>query len=278
MFQTAAHSQIIRDQTLGVEHSIVTPQEFRDLIEGGAIRGSNLFHSFLEFNVNEGQNVYFANPDGIANILTRVTGGSRSWISGTLGVDGPANFYLINPNGIHFGNNARLDVAGSFIATTADGIKLGQQGLFSATEPEQSNLLTIQPGAFFTNALRQHQARQRGLGGPPHSLLPQIRNQGNLAVASGQGLVLSGDLVTSTGSLVAPGGIVEINGSQIGLWDNASIDVSSPNGGGTVLIGTQQTSRTFIAPNVEISANAIAKGNGGRVILQADQITGFYGT
>lgn len=264
VFQTAAHSQIIRDQTLGVEHSIVTPQEFRDLIEGGAIRGSNLFHSFLEFNVNEGQNVYFANPNGIANILTRVTGRSRSRISGTLGVNGAANLYLINPNGIHFGNNARLDVAGSFIATTADGIKLGQQGLFSATEPEKSNLLTIQPGAFFTNALRQHQA--------------QIRNQGNLAVGSGQGLVLSGDLVTSTGSLVAPGGIVEINGSEIGLWDNASIDVSSPNGGGTVLIGTQQTSRTFIAPNVEISANAIAKGNGGRVILQADQITGFYGT
>ncbi|NEN95609.1 MAG: filamentous hemagglutinin N-terminal domain-containing protein, partial [Moorea sp. SIO3I7] len=98
VFQTAAHSQIIRDQTLGIEHSIVTPQEFRDLIEGGAIRGSNLFHSFLEFNVNEGQNVYFANPDGIANILTRVTGGSRSQIFGTLGVDGPANLYLINPN------------------------------------------------------------------------------------------------------------------------------------------------------------------------------------
>ncbi|AOY81032.1 filamentous hemagglutinin N-terminal domain-containing protein [Moorena producens JHB] len=278
VFQTAAYSQIIRDQTLGVEHSIVTPQEFRDLIEGGAIRGSNLFHSFLEFNVNEGQNVYFANPDGIANILTRVTGGSRTRISGTLGVNGAANLYLINPNGIHFGNNARLDVAGSFIATTADGIKLGQQGLFSATEPEKSNLLTIQPGAFFTNALRQHQARQRGLGGPPHERLPQIRNQGNLAVGSGQGLVLSGDLVTSTGSLVAPGGIVEINGSEIGLWDNASIDVSSPNGGGTVLIGTQQTNRSYIAPNVEISANAIAKGNGGRVILQADQITGFYGT
>ncbi|NEQ82492.1 MAG: filamentous hemagglutinin N-terminal domain-containing protein, partial [Moorea sp. SIO2I5] len=278
VFQTAAHSQIIRDQTLGIEHSIVTPQEFRDLIEGGAIRGSNLFHSFLEFNVNEGQNVYFANPDGIANILTRVTGGSRSQIFGTLGVDGPANLYLINPNGIHFGNNARLDVAGSFIATTADGIKLGQQGLFSATEPEKSNLLTIQPGAFFTNALRQHQARQRGLGGLPHSLLPEIRNQGNLAVGSGQGLVLSGDLVTSTGSLVAPGGIVKINGSQIGLWDNASIDVSSPNGGGTVLIGSQQTNRSYIAPNVEISANAIANGNGGRVILQADQITGFYGT
>ncbi|AOY81030.1 filamentous hemagglutinin N-terminal domain-containing protein [Moorena producens JHB] len=259
----AAYAQITPDQTLGAEQSKFTPQEFRDLIEGGAIRGSNLFHSFLEFNVNEGQNVYFANPNGIANIITRVTGSNLSQIFGTLGVQGTANLYLINPNGINFGNNARLDIRGSFIATTADGIRLGEQGLFSATEPETSNLLTIQPGAFFTNALRQHQA--------------QIRHQGNLAVGSGQRLILSADTITSTGSLRARAGRVEVSGSQISLLDNTAINVSGPNGGGTVVIGNQDTSRTFIAPNVEIRANAIAQGNGGRVIISGNEITGFYG-
>ncbi|NEO41539.1 MAG: filamentous hemagglutinin N-terminal domain-containing protein [Moorea sp. SIOASIH] len=81
----AAYSQITPDKTLGAEQSKFTPQEFRDLIEAGAIRGSNLFHSFREFNVNEGQNVYFANPNGIANIITRVTGSNISQIFGTLG-------------------------------------------------------------------------------------------------------------------------------------------------------------------------------------------------
>lgn len=86
-------AQIIPDNTLGNESSLVTPnatvkETLADLIEGGAIRDNNLFHSFAEFNIPEGNHVYFANPEGIANILTRVTGSNLSEIFGTLGVDG----------------------------------------------------------------------------------------------------------------------------------------------------------------------------------------------
>ncbi|NEP61821.1 MAG: filamentous hemagglutinin N-terminal domain-containing protein, partial [Symploca sp. SIO2G7] len=88
-------AQITPDTTLGSESSRVTPNvEVRgalaDLIEGGAGRGANQFHSFSEFNVQELQRVYFANPVGIENILTRVTGANPSYIGGTLGVDGGA--------------------------------------------------------------------------------------------------------------------------------------------------------------------------------------------
>lgn len=91
-----------------------------DLIEGGARRDSNLFHSFSEFNINNGQRVFFANPAGVDRILSRVTGNTQSNILGTLGVLGNADLFLLNPNGIVFGPNARLDVWGSFLATTAD--------------------------------------------------------------------------------------------------------------------------------------------------------------
>ena len=83
--QSPVSAQIIPDNTLGSESSIVTPGQLRDLIEGGAIRGGNLFHSFTEFNVNNGQQVYFVNPDSILNIFTRVTGVNPSDIFGTLG-------------------------------------------------------------------------------------------------------------------------------------------------------------------------------------------------
>ena len=83
-----------------------------ELIEGGAERGTNLFYSFEEFNVGDGQNVYFANPEGIANIFSRVTGRDVSNIMGTLGVDGGADLFLINPNGIIFSENAGLDLNG----------------------------------------------------------------------------------------------------------------------------------------------------------------------
>jgi len=89
------NAQLIPDDTLGAENSIVVPQEVRDLIQGGARRGSNLFHSFQEFNVDPGQQVYFTNPGKVDHILTRVTGTNLSNIFGTLGVEGAASLYLI---------------------------------------------------------------------------------------------------------------------------------------------------------------------------------------
>ena len=107
---TPAIAQITPDNTLGTESSRVLPNGAIDKIDGGALRDKNLFHSFKEFNINNGQSVYFSNPSGIENILTRVTGGNASNILGTLGVNGAANLFLINPNGIVFGENARLDL------------------------------------------------------------------------------------------------------------------------------------------------------------------------
>ncbi|MEC4986631.1 MAG: filamentous hemagglutinin N-terminal domain-containing protein, partial [Oscillatoria sp. PMC 1076.18] len=159
-------AQIIPDQTLDPENSIVNSvEELKDLITGGATRGSNLFHSFLEFNVNEGSSVYFANPDGIENILTRVTGSNISNIFGILGVEGTANLFLLNPNGIFFGENASLDIRGSFVASSAAAIQLGENGIFSATNPENSTLLNVDINALFENGLTALTAQQNQIAG-----------------------------------------------------------------------------------------------------------------
>jgi len=148
-------AQIVPDNTLGAEGSVVTPnvniQGIQgDQIDGGATRGANLFHSFGEFNVGEGRGAYFANPTGIENILTRVTGGNPFNILGRLGVLGGANLFLLNPNGIVFGPSASLDVQGSFIATTANAIQFSNGEVFSASTPSApSSLLTVNPSAFF---------------------------------------------------------------------------------------------------------------------------------
>lgn len=147
-------AQITPDGTLGAENSVVTPlNPLVNRIDGGAIREANLFHSFQEFNVGDGQGIYFANPAGVENILSRVTGNHPSDILGKLGVLGNANLFLINPNGIIFGPNASLDVRGSFVTTTANAVRLGDTGLFSASEPATSNLLTVRPSALFFNAV-----------------------------------------------------------------------------------------------------------------------------
>ena len=141
----SAFAQLVPNTTLGSENSTVTPlTPTIDQIDGGATRGTNLFHSFQEFNIDSGGSVYFSNPVGIENILTRVTGANPSNILGTLGsTSGNANLFLINPNGIIFGPNARLDLGGSFVASTASSIKFADGTEFSAVNPSAPPLLTI---------------------------------------------------------------------------------------------------------------------------------------
>ena len=141
----SAIAQVIPDDTLGDESSVVNSRdETSDLINGGAIRGQNLFHSFQEFNIGEGREANFANPAEIKNIFSRVTGNNPSTLLGKLGVLGDANLFFINPNGIFFGENASLDVKGSFVASTAGSINFSENNMFSARNPQvPAPLLTV---------------------------------------------------------------------------------------------------------------------------------------
>ncbi|WP_190509689.1 filamentous hemagglutinin N-terminal domain-containing protein [Leptolyngbya sp. FACHB-321] len=163
-------------------------------ITGGTTAGNNLFHSFQQFGLTQGQVASFLANPAIQNVLGRVTGGEASVINGLLQVTGSnANLYLINPAGIVFGANARLDVAGSFTATTANGIGFGDRW-FNAVGANNYATLIGNPSSFaFTMT-------QPGA----------IVNAGNLAVGTGQSLTLLGGIVINTGTLTAPEGEVTI--------------------------------------------------------------------
>jgi filamentous hemagglutinin family protein len=212
----SAIAQITPDSTLGTERSIVTPLNLQvDRIDGGAIRGTNLFHSFQEFNIGEGRGAYFANPAGIENIISRVTGGNSSQLLGTLGVLGNANLFFLNPNGIIFGPNARLDVNGSFVASTASSLTLSDGTKFSATNPQTPPLLTV-------NVPVPIGLQFEGMPGV-------IRLQGaRLEVDSAKTLALIGGNVNlEGGALLVPGGRVELGGvagvDQVRLNEDGSL-------------------------------------------------------
>ncbi len=100
------------------------------LITGGTKSGVNLFHSFDRFSVQMGDRAIFQSGSGIQNIITRVTGLSRSVIDGE--IQAPGNFFLINPNGITFGASASLNIGGSFFATTAPMLRFSDGTTFGS--------------------------------------------------------------------------------------------------------------------------------------------------
>ncbi|MDY6902303.1 MAG: filamentous hemagglutinin N-terminal domain-containing protein [Cyanobacteriota bacterium] len=179
-------AQLIPDNTLGKENSIVNSADLLQKIDGGAIRGSNLFHSFREFNIDNGKSVYFSNPNTIQNILTRVTGKNPSSIFGKLGVLGNANLFLINPNGIIFSQNSSLDISGSFTATTLPSSFFNDAFELSETNSQATTLLKINitPGL-------QYSRLQQG----------EISSKANLTV--GRDLNLIGKNINLTGKLRA---------------------------------------------------------------------------
>src|SRR5262245_48346408 len=140
-------TRITGDGTLG---TTVTRSGTTFNIDGGTIKGTNLFQSFGQFSVGTGDTASFNGQAGIRNILSRVTGGTRSEIDGTLrSTISGANLFLMNPSGILFGPNAQLDVSGSFHATTADYIGLTGGARFNAVPSSADNLLTTAPPAAF---------------------------------------------------------------------------------------------------------------------------------
>jgi filamentous hemagglutinin family protein len=283
---TPVKAQITPDTTLGNESSQINSNVFiknsnADQINGGATRGSNLFHSFSEFNIKDGQRVYFANPSGVLNILTRVTGKDASSIFGTLGVDGNANLFLMNPNGILFGKNAQLDVRGSFLGTTANSVTFPGGTEFSAKNPQAVPLLTInlpiglqfgsQPGTITSQAV--------------------IRDfQGNLAsglvVGGGTLAFMGGEITLDDSLLFAPNGQVKlgaisgktniglnINGSSLGFkfpenFGRAPINLTNAN---IFATGTNGAIEIF-GGKIGLNSSFLFGSNGASIVVDAAQL------
>ena len=97
----------------------------------------------------------------------------------------------------------------------------------------------------------------------------------------------SGNISASGNGTAGKGGTVELLGDHVGLLDNATVDASGTVGGGAVLVGgdahganpsIHNSQGTFASPNAQISADALASGNGGKVVVWSDDATRFYGS
>jgi filamentous hemagglutinin family protein len=181
-------------QVTPIGNTVVTPNGATRTITGGtvSIDGKNLFHRFDQFNLINGQRALFEPGNAVRNVFSRIT--QASMIDGLVQMNGNANLFLINPSGILFGSNARLNLNGNFFATTAAGVGF-QGGIWTGENDIRS--LTGDPNSFVFGS------------GLPSGIVnaATLENQGTIALVGGQ--------VANTGTLRAGQvAIVAVPGSQ----------------------------------------------------------------
>jgi filamentous hemagglutinin family protein len=210
----------------GTTNTIVNINGNNFTILNGINQGSHLFHSFSNFSVPTGSSATFdlTNTPNITTIFSRVTGGNISNIDGlirTFNSNNAVSLFLMNPNGIMFGQNAKLDIGGSFVGTTANSIKFADGTEFSAVNPTDKPLLTmsvpigLQMGTNSGNIQLQGKGHQLTGG----AFTPVIRNntQSTLKVNSGNAIALVGqNLNLSGGVLTAENGRIELGAVKAG--------------------------------------------------------------
>lgn len=168
----------------------------------GELVGPNLFHSLGRLDLGSTDAAIYQGAPTIENLITRITGGASA-IDGTIRseIEG-ARLFLINPDGIVFGENATLDVSGAVVVSTAHEVALGSTGRFDA-RAMGGDILTVDPPESF------------GFLAPP---APIRLNGSQIEGADGQSLALvGGDLTLSgmrsdgqPGLLSAPGGRIDL--------------------------------------------------------------------
>lgn len=269
--------------------------------------GSNLFHSFSQFDLEAEQIATFSGPDSIKNVISRVTGGRPSTINGTISSTIPnADFYFLNPSGILWGKQAWLNVRGSFYTSTADTLYLGETGQFQATHPEKSILSSAPPQAFgfLTNTPQPIYIRGSSLllkeadkslsfiggsldldgTGSPNNVDLFATGQINLISLASQGKVL----LTPTSLEVTPetpGGIITIN--KLDLSGHLNMGNILIQGGSLTIKNSlifkirdqgQQGIINIHAEEIEINNafifnNTYGIGKEGRIVIEANNLT-----
>jgi filamentous hemagglutinin family protein len=211
----------------------------------------------------------FNNAGDIANIFSRVTGSSISSIDGLISANGTANLFLINPNGIIFGENASLNLGGSFFASTADSLLFEGNTEFSASNPQAPPLLEVSipiganfrdnPGDIVNRSITPDPVTNTSVG---------------LQVQPGKSIsLIGGDVSLDGGVIYAPGGRIELGGltatGTVGISSNGTLsfpeaiargDISLSNQALVNVLGDVGGSIGVNANNLKMTGNSILKG------------------
>ena len=299
LFCKASLGEVSLDGTVGPKASLEGP-DYTIPHTVGSTAGTNLFHSFSQFNIAPKESATFTGPAGLENVISRVTGGDPSNIDGLLRSIIPgADFWFINPSGVFFGPGAQVDVPASFHVSSADKIRFDDDAVFSATAPNTSRLSVASPEAFgfLTEDPKEISIQDSKLDvreGDTFSVIGgDITMEGGLinapsgrinvaSVASpGEVAVTTNHLTTDAGGRIniheaqvttsgPRGGHINIRGGEITVTQSniLSDNTGSQDASGGVNIHGDKVS---VAAGV-VRADAFGKGHGGTINVKANKL------
>ncbi len=182
-------------------------------------------------------------------------------------------------------NTGSLSAPGGQVAIAAlddgQGIRLSREDMALALD-----LIDVDPAVLNTTGLMPTQ-------------LPELLTGGNLGSATGLSVTADGAVqltgagvnipttagtAIAAGNITASGGEIAVLGEQVAIV-GATLDTSAATGGGQIRIGGDYqgqgnlptAQRTVISPEAVLRADATEAGDGGRIIIWADDATQFYG-
>jgi filamentous hemagglutinin family protein len=207
---------------------------------------------------------------------------------------------IINSGNLTLSAEQNLTLLGGAVINTGTLATEGGNILISAV-PGRSTIRISQPGNLLSLEIEPPRDSQGNLMGFQALDLPELltgtdtrltaNGDGNIQFNDSEtivpfafGTTLSTGIIDSS-SAIGQGGTIHFLGDKVALLDNARVDISGETGGGIARIGgdylgsgTLPNARfNFGGENVSINADARNTGDGGTVIIWADEATRFYG-
>ncbi|MDX1923091.1 MAG: MBG domain-containing protein [Alphaproteobacteria bacterium] len=256
------------------------------------------------FDIAKGETTRFVQPSSSSMTLNRVSSNAPSFIDGNLTANG--NLVVVNPNGVWFGPNARVDVNG-LIASTANisnNAFMNNTGILNFDEAGNPDAAIINDGLIT--------AKDAGLVG---LVAPNVINRGIIYARLGRVALASGDtatvdlygddlikvavsdkvksqLVSNSGVIAAPGGTIALTAAAGKDIVNSLITVhgelaapSIREHNGKIIIAAQGSNKTTKQGHSTVLVSGIldasgrnASEHGGSIQVTGDNIGLLAGT
>lgn len=246
----------------------------------------NVSINWQGFNIGQGESVQFVQPDSSAVALNRVLGSDPSTILGSLDANGKV--FLINPNGVLFGQSASVNVGG-LVASTRDisdsDFMAGEYTFAGVGDGSVVNQGTINADGGYVALLGANVSNQgviqANLGtvalAAGDAITLDVAGDGLLNVAVDQGTVAA--LVQNGGMIQADGGKVMMTARSAGDLFQSSVNntgvvraQSIENRNGTItLLGDMHSGTVNLGGTLDVSGSGAGE-TGGNVTATAHQV------